>query len=141
MFDLRKMLVISSFGFASGLPYILIFSTLSAWLRDVGINLSIIGFFSWIVLTYSLKFLWAPAIDRFSIPILNKFGKRKSWIIFSQLIIIFSLLILSTINPTEKILAFVVIAFFVAFFGSIQDIAIDAFRICLLYTSPSPRDS
>lgn len=129
MFDLRKMLVISSFGFASGLPYILIFSTLSAWLRDVGINLSIIGFFSWIVLTYSLKFLWAPAIDRFSIPILNKFGKRKSWIIFSQLIIIFSLLILSTINPTEKILAFVVIAFFVAFFGSIQDIAIDAFRI------------
>ena len=49
MFDLRKMLVISSFGFASGLPYILIFSTLSAWLRDVGINLSIIGFFSWIV--------------------------------------------------------------------------------------------
>ena len=129
MFDLRKMLVISSFGFASGLPYILIFSTLSAWLRDVGINLSIIGFFSWIVLTYSLKFLWAPAIDRFSIPILNKFGKRKSWIIFSQIIIIFSLLVLSTINPTEKILAFVVIAFFVAFFGSIQDIAIDAFRI------------
>ena len=64
-----KNITIGSLGFSSGLPYILIFSTLGVWLADIGIELSLIGFFAWIVLTYSLKFLWAPLIDNFSIPI------------------------------------------------------------------------
>ena len=88
----RKLIGITLLGFASGLPYMLVFSTLSAWLRDVGISLTEIGFFAWLVLTYSFKFLWAPLVDRYSIPILGAFGKRKSWILFSQVIILFSLM-------------------------------------------------
>ena len=67
----RKLIGILLLGFASGLPYMLVFSTLTAWLRDVEISLTEIGFFAWLVLTYSLKFLWAPFVDRYSIPELN----------------------------------------------------------------------
>jgi PAT family beta-lactamase induction signal transducer AmpG len=63
----KKIFGILLLGFASGLPYMLVFSTLSAWLRDVGISLTEIGFFAWLVLTYSLKFLWAPFVDRYSV--------------------------------------------------------------------------
>ena len=124
-----KNLTIASLGFSSGLPYILIFSTLGVWLADIGIDLSLIGFFAWIVLTYSLKFLWAPLVDNFSIPILNRFGNRKSWILFSQSLIVACLVLLSLTNPLDSLNLFAFIAFLVAFSGSIQDIAIDAFRI------------
>ena len=124
-----KNLSIGSLGFSSGLPYILIFSTLGVWLADIGIDLSLIGFFAWIVLTYSLKFLWAPLIDNFSIPLLNRLGYRKSWILLSQLLIVLCLLLLSWTNPKDNLQLFAFIAFLVAFSGSIQDIAIDAFRI------------
>ena len=125
----RKLLGITLLGFASGLPYMLVFSTLSAWLRDIGISLTEIGFFAWLVLTYSLKFLWAPLVDRYSIPILGAFGKRKSWILFSQVIILFSLLGMSTIDPIQNLKLLAFFAFFAAFFGSVQDVAIDALRI------------
>ena len=124
-----KNLTIVSLGFSSGLPYILIFSTLGVWLADIGIDLTLIGFFAWIVLTYSLKFLWAPLVDNFSIPYLNKYGFRKSWILFSQSMIIICLVLLSLIDPHKSISLFAFVAFLVAFSGSIQDIAIDAFRI------------
>ena len=70
----QKIISFTGYGFASGLPYVLIFITLTAWLRDIGIDLSFIGFISWIMLTYSLKFLWAPVVDRFTVPIFNRFG-------------------------------------------------------------------
>ena len=124
-----KNITIGTLGFSSGLPYILIFSTLGVWLADIGTDLSLIGFFAWIVLTYSLKFLWAPAVDNFSVPILNRFGKRKSWILLSQTLIAVGLLLLSITSPLESLYFFAFIAFLVAFSGSIQDIAIDAFRI------------
>ena len=98
-----KNITIGTLGFSSGLPYILIFSTLGVWLADIGTDLSLIGFFAWIVLTYSLKFLWAPAVDNFSVPILNRFGKRKSWILFSQILIAVGLLLLSITNPLESL--------------------------------------
>ena len=125
----RKLIGITLLGFASGLPYMLVFSTLSAWLRDVGISLTEIGFFAWLVLTYSLKFLWAPLVDRYSIPILGAFGKRKSWILFSQVIILFSLMGMSAIDPIQNLKLLALFAFFAAFFGSVQDVAIDALRI------------
>ena len=125
----RKLIGITLLGFASGLPYMLVFSTLSAWLRDIGISLTEIGFFAWLVLTYSLKFLWAPLVDRYSIPILGAFGKRKSWILFSQVIILFSLLGMSAIDPIQNLKLLAFFAFFAAFFGSVQDVAIDALRI------------
>ena len=127
--DYLKIISFTGFGFASGLPYVLILITLTAWLRDVGIDLSIIGFISWISLAYSIKFLWAPFIDRFSIPFFNIFGSRRSWIVLMQIIIIISLYILSTINPITNLSFFAFIALIIALAGSIQDIAIDAYRI------------
>ena len=125
----RKFFGILLLGFASGLPYMLVFSTLTAWLRDVGISLTEIGFFAWLVLTYSLKFLWAPFVDRYSIPVFGVFGKRRGWILFSQFMIFLSLIGMSFIDPLQNIKFLALFAFFAAFFGSIQDIAIDALRI------------
>ena len=92
MSNYKKMFVMLSFGFASGLPFILILSTSSAWLRDVDIAKTYIGFFSWVTIWYALKFLWAPLVDRFSIPYFVRFGHRKSWILLMQLIILISLI-------------------------------------------------
>ena len=107
----RKLLGILLLGFASGLPYMLVFSTLTAWLRDVSISLTEIGFFAWLVLTYSLKFLWAPFVDRYSIPGFVVFGKRRGWILFSQLIIFLSLIGMSFIDPLKNIQLLALFAF------------------------------
>ena len=127
--DTQKIISFTGFGFASGLPYVLIFITLTAWLRDVGIDLSLIGFISWIMLTYSLKFLWAPFVDRSPTKFFKKFGHRRSWIITMQFQIIISLIVLSFINPVTNLIIFALFAFNIALAGSIQDIAIDAYRI------------
>ena len=113
----RKLLVMLLRGFASGLPYMLVFSTLTAWLRDVGISLTEIGFFAWLVLTYSLKFLWAPFVDRYSIPGFKVFGKRRGWILFAQSVIFLSLIGMSLIDPLEHIQFLAFFAFCAAFFG------------------------
>ena len=124
-----KIASFTGYGFASGLPYVLIFITLTAWLRDAGIDLSLIGFISWIMLTYSLKFLWAPLVDKSPTKLFKKFGHRRSWIITMQLQIIASLIVLSFINPVTDLIIFALFAFIIALAGSIQDIAIDAYRI------------
>ena len=124
-----KIISFTGYGFASGLPYVLIFITLTAWLRDVGVDLSLIGFISWIMLTYSLKFLWAPFVDRSPTKFFKRFGHRRSWIITMQLLIIVSLIIISFINPVTDLIIFALFAFIIALAGSIQDIAIDAYRI------------
>ena len=126
---MKNIFVLSALGFSCGLPYMLVFSTLSAWLRDAGAALTVIGFISWAALTYSLKFLWAPFVDRFSIPILNRFGARRSWILSMQIVIFMFLLIISEIDPQANIKYFAFVAFIIALAGSIQDIAIDALRI------------
>ena len=123
------MFVMLSLGFGSGLPYILLISTSTAWLRDVNIDLSYIGFFTWITFTYTFKFAWAPLVDRFSIPFLVHYGHRKSWIALMQIIIFLSLLFISNINPIDNFILFCIVGATIAFAGSIQDIAIDAFRI------------
>ena len=127
--NLNNILAFTGYGFASGLPYVLIFVTLTAWLRDIGVDLSLIGFISWIMLTYSLKFLWAPFVDRSPTKLFKKFGHRRSWIITMQLQIIISLIVLSFINPLTNLLVFALFALNIAFAGSVQDIAIDAYRI------------
>ena len=128
-YNIKKMFVMLSLGFGSGLPYILLISTSTAWLRDVEINLSSIGFFTWLTFAYTFKFVWAPLVDRFSVPYLAKFGHRKSWILSMQILILLSLVLISNIDPTKSFLYFCIIAGIIAFAGSIQDIAIDAFRI------------
>ena len=127
--NFSKISSFTGYGFASGLPYVLIFITLTAWLRDAGVDLSLIGFISWIMLTYSLKFLWAPFVDRSPTKTFKRFGHRRSWIITMQVLIIISLIALSFINPLIDLVIFAIFAFAVALAGSIQDIAIDAYRI------------
>ena len=127
MYKFNKMFVMFCLGFASGLPYMIIISTSTAWLRDAGVELAYIGFFAWVTFMYAFKFLWAPFVDRFSIPILKQYGHRKSWIVLMQVIIFTNLIILS--NPKSDLIFFSLIAFLIALAGSIQDIAIDAFRI------------
>jgi len=129
MSKFNKLFVMFCLGLASGLPYMIIISTSTAWLRDAGVDLAYIGFFSWVTFMYAFKFLWAPLIDRFSIPVLKKYGHRKSWIVLMQSIIFVNLIILSNIDPKNNFMLFSLIAFLIGLSGSIQDIAIDAFRI------------
>jgi PAT family beta-lactamase induction signal transducer AmpG len=126
----KPVLVISLLGFSAGLPFLLVFSTLTAWLRDEGVERTAIGFFAWVGLTYSIKFLWAPVVDRLRLPLLNRLlGQRRSWIVTGQAGIALGLTLLSTIDPGLSLTPVALAALLVAFSSSTQDVAIDAFRI------------
>src|SRR5690606_1478389 len=117
-------------GFSAGLPLLLVFSTLSAWLRSEGIAVATIGFFAWIGITYSIKFVWAPVVDRLPLPQLTKrFGQRRSWMLAGQLMIAGGLAGLALVDPVTQLELVVLLALTVAFGSATQDIAIDAFRI------------
>lgn len=117
-------------GFAAGLPFLLVFSTLTAWLRDVGVEVAAIGFFSWIGITYSIKFAWAPVVDRLPLPLLTRaLGQRRGWMLLAQLVIAGGLAALAFVDPTAALAPVAVLALLVAFGSATQDITIDAFRI------------
>ena len=117
-------------GFSAGLPFLLVFSTLSAWLRDAGISHTTIGFFSWVGITYSIKVFWAPVIDHFPLPFLNALlGKRRSWMLLAQIVIACGLLGMSQTVPATDLTRIAVLAVIVAFGSATQDITIDAYRI------------
>ena len=117
-------------GFAAGLPFLLVFSTLSAWLRDEGVTRTTIGFFSWVGITYSIKVFWAPIVDRLPIPWLTqKLGKRRSWMLCAQIVIATGLLGMATTDPKTELLVIAIYALIVAFGSATQDITIDAYRI------------
>jgi len=126
----RRVFVMLLLGFSAGLPNLLIFDTLSAWLRESGLSLSVIGFFALATISYSLKFVWAPLIDRTAIPILTKYlGHRRSWMIVTQAVVIFGLWSISGLNPATSLAQVAMFAVLVGFFGATQDIVIDAWRI------------
>lgn len=117
-------------GFSAGLPLLLILGTLSFWLREAGIDRSTIGFLTWVGLIYAFKWAWAPLVDRLQIPFLTKmFGRRRSWLLFAQALIIFGLVGMSTLDPKLALNSMVWCALLVAFGSATQDIALDAFRI------------
>jgi PAT family beta-lactamase induction signal transducer AmpG len=117
-------------GFSAGLPFLLVFSTLSAWLRDEGTSRTVIGFFSWVGVTYSVKVFWAPIIDRLPIPILTHWlGKRRSWMLLAQLGIALGLAGMAVLNTDTQLNQLALLAVLVAFSSSTQDIVIDAYRI------------
>lgn len=117
-------------GFSAGLPLLLILGTLSFWLREAGIDRSTIGYLTWIGLIYAGKWLWAPLVDRLPIPLLGKLlGRRRSWLIFAQAIIVLGLLGMASLDPKVAITPIVWCALLVAFGSATQDIALDAFRI------------
>ncbi|HIU73450.1 MAG TPA: MFS transporter [Candidatus Aphodousia faecipullorum] len=117
-------------GFSSGLPLLLILGTLSFWLREAGIDLQTIGMMSWVGLVYGFKWLWAPLVDRFQIPFLfKKFGRRRSWLLSTQVIIALSLFAMGRTDPAQELQLMVWLSLLTAWASATQDIALDAYRI------------
>jgi PAT family beta-lactamase induction signal transducer AmpG len=125
----RKSSIMLAFGFSSGLPYALLIGTLNAWLGEANINLATIGVLSWIGLSYSFKFLWSPLVDRLRLPGLERIGRRKSWIVMCQAIMILSFAGLAATNPATNIGTFAIFAVIAALASATQDVAVDAWRI------------
>ena len=124
-----KVAVMLMLGFSSGLPFFLSGNTLGYWLRDAGTSLAAIGFLSWVGLAYSLKFLWAPIIDRVDAPVFGRFGRRRGWMIVSQLLVALALLGISVVGLGAGLVVLGALALVVAFASSTQDIVVDAWRI------------
>lgn len=119
------MLVACVMGFACGLPLLLTITVLQAWMHDEGVDLAVIGMMALVGLPYTLKFLWAPFLDRFTLPFL---GRRRGWLLVAQVALIFSIAGLGFTDPGEKPWMVVVAAFIVTFFSASQDIVVDAYR-------------
>ncbi|HQR88340.1 MAG: permease [Caulobacter sp. 32-67-35] len=129
-FGERRSLAMLGLGFASGLPFMLIFDTLSLWLRDSGVSLAVIGFFSLATLSFSFKFLWAPLIDRARVPVLHKLmGHRRAWILVFQIAMILGLWTISTLNPASQLGILAAVAVAVGFATASHDVVLDAWRI------------
>ena len=128
-FFTEKPLKMIMLGFSSGLPILLVFSTLSVWLTKAGIERSTVTLFSWAGFAYAFKFLWSPLVDKFKIPFFSNMGHRRSWLLLTQLLIIFSLILTSINDPQNNIYITAVCITLVAFFSATQDIIIDAYRI------------
>lgn len=124
-----KVAVMLMLGFSSGLPFFLSSNTLGYWLRDEGTTLAAIGFLSWVGLAYSLKFLWAPIIDRVDAPLVGRFGRRRGWMIVSQICVAIGLAGLAFVGLRGGLALVGLFALFVAFSSSTQDIVVDAWRI------------
>ncbi len=126
----KPILIILFLGFSAGLPLVLIVSTLKAFLVDRNIDIATIGFFALVSLPYSFKFLWAPIIDSIKIPyLLKKLGKRRSWIILTQVMLTILIVLLGIFSNSSNLFYITSIAFLIAFFSASQDIVIDAYRI------------
>ena len=124
-----KVAVMLMLGFSSGLPFLLTGNTLGYWLRDAGTTLGAIGFLSWVGLAYSLKVLWAPLVDRLDAPGFGRLGRRRGWMIVSQLLVAVGLIGVSAIGVEAGLAALGILALIVAFASSTQDIVVDAWRI------------
>jgi PAT family beta-lactamase induction signal transducer AmpG len=136
-----KVLVMLLLGFSSGIPIYLVGNTLGFWMRENGIELSTIGFLSWVGIAYSLKFLWAPMVDKVDAPVLGRlFGRRRGWMLLAQIVVAAALVGMAVVQPgvgewtiagiaMDQLLVFGGLALVVAFASATQDIVIDAWRI------------
>lgn len=126
----RRVVAMLFLGFSAGLPFPLVFTTLTAWLRDEGIERAAIGMFAWVGLLYSIKVIWAPLVDRLRVPVLTAMlGRRRSWMLCAQLGITAGLAFMAVAEPTVALFGIAVASVLVAFSSATQDIAIDAYRI------------
>jgi PAT family beta-lactamase induction signal transducer AmpG len=125
----KKILIATLLGISSGMPLFVLYQTIPAWLRDFGIDLSSIGLFHLIGIPYTLKFLWAPFLDRYSIPFL---GHRRGWMFITQVLLILSIAFMGVFNPNHNISIIVVLTVIMTTFSATQDIVIDAYRRELL---------
>jgi len=124
-----SLFLIGILGFYSGLPLALTASTLTAWLADAKIERAAIGLFAAVGMPYALKFLWAPMMDGLQIPILKRLGRRRSWLLLTQLLLTIAILAMGSFNPATSVGATAIAALLVATFSATQDIVIDAYRV------------
>ena len=126
----RRVLIVLLLGFSSGLPLALSGSTLLVWMRESGVDLGTIGLFALVGTPYTLKFLWAPLVDALHVPLFTSaFGRRRGWLVFSQLLLIVAILLLALTDPARSPLFVALGALLVATMSSTQDIVVDAFRV------------
>src|SRR3954451_20511530 len=125
-----RVLIVMLLGFSSGLPLALSGSTLLVWMSESGVDLGTIGLFALVGTPYTLKFIWAPLVDALHVPFLSRaFGRRRGWLLFSQLLLIGSILLLALTDPSRSPLFVALGALLVAAMSSTQDIVVDAFRV------------
>src|SRR5437588_6342684 len=126
----RRVLIVLLLGFSSGLPLALSGSTLLVWMRESGVDLGTIGLVALVGTPYTLKFLWAPLVDALHVPLFTRaFGRRRGWLLFSQLLLIVAILLLALTDPARSPLFVALGALLVATMSSTQDIVVDAFRV------------
>jgi len=123
------MLALLLLGFSSGLPLALTADTLQAWLTDSGVDLGTIGLFALVGLPYTLKFLWAPFIDRYAVPLL---GRRRGWLLVTQCLLIVCIAAMAMTDPKSNLMSVAILALTIAFFSASQDIVVDAYRADVL---------
>lgn len=129
----RRVITVLFLGFSSGLPYLLVYSTLSAWLDNAGVSKTAIGLFSWASAAYAFKFLWSPLVDRLPLPLFTRLlGQRRGWMIFAQLGVAAAMLGLGSTDPAANLWATAAWAVVLAFASATQDIVIDAYRVEIL---------
>jgi len=119
------MLVSLLMGFSCGLPLLLTITVLQAWMQEVGVDIKVIGLFSLVGLPYTLKFLWAPVLDRFTISLL---GRRRGWLLLFQILLMLAIVGLGLTDPKVNPVLVAGVAFLVTFFSASQDIVVDAYR-------------
>ncbi len=125
-----RLAIMLALGFSSGLPFLLVFGTLSAWLRESGVPVTEIGLLSYVALAYSFKFVWAPVIDAFDVPLLGRLvGRRRSWMLTAQAVIALGLIGIGLSNPAVTLTFTVISALVVAFASATQDVVVDGWRI------------
>jgi PAT family beta-lactamase induction signal transducer AmpG len=125
-----RVVAMSFLGFSAGLPFLLVFSTLTYWLSDAQVDKSTIGFFTLIGVTYSIKLFWAPVIDRLPLAVLSRLlGQRRAWILLAQLMIATGLVGMALTDPAVQLTQIALFALLVAFGSATQDISVDAWRI------------
>ena len=117
------------FGLASGLPFLLVGNTLSAWLRESGVDYGAIGIASYVTFAYNFKFLWSPAVDRFKLPLFGRIGLRRGWMMFALVLLAAGLLGMAAMPPTASLLRFMAMTLVAALAGATIDIVVDAYRV------------
>ena len=117
------------FGLASGLPFLLVGNTLSAWLKESGVDYGAIGIASYVTFAYNFKFLWAPFVDKFRLPLFGRLGLRRGWLLFSLLLLGVGLLGMAMMPPTVSLARFMAVTFVAAMAGATIDIVVDAYRV------------
>ncbi len=125
-----RSIVMLLLGFSAGLPFYMIYQNLSLWLAEAGVEKGEIGLFAWTGFAFTFKFLWAPAVDRTPVPILEKMvGRRRAWMAAAQIGVALCLIAMSAANPQQNLVYVALVAVAMAFAAATQDIAIDAWRI------------